>query len=122
MPAKSPKTTGAKAAAATSKVSKSKASTTKASKAPATAKKAATGTARKKRPVKASSKLTPSFTLDPKKPVKEPVIKHDDIALRAYFIAELRQKMGWPGDSATDWADAEKQLRAEAIEKPLKKR
>jgi hypothetical protein len=30
--------------------------------------------------------------------------------------------MGWPGDSGTDWADAEKQLRAEALEKPLKKR
>jgi hypothetical protein len=30
--------------------------------------------------------------------------------------------MGWPGDSGTDWADAVKQLRAEALEKPLRKR
>ncbi len=80
-------------------------------------------TVRKKRtPGKATSKLTASFTLEPKSPAAEPVIAHDDIALRAYFIAERRQQMGWPGDSATDWADAEAQLRAEALEKPLKKR
>jgi len=80
-------------------------------------------TARKKRnPGKASAKLPASFTLEPKGPVAQPVIPHDDIALRAYFIAERRQQMGWPGDSATDWADAEAQLRAEALEKPLKKR
>lgn len=79
--------------------------------------------ARKKRPPgKASTKLPVSFSLEPTPPVAEPVIHHDDIALRAYFIGERRQKMGWPGDSATDWADAEKQLRVEAIEKPLKKR
>jgi len=78
---------------------------------------------RKKRtPGKSSTKLPASFTLEPKTPVTEPVIHHDDIALRAYFIAERRQQMGWPGDSATDWADAESQLRAEALEKPLKKR
>ncbi len=78
---------------------------------------------RKKRtPGKATSKLPASFTLEPKLPITQPVIAHDDIALRAYFIAERRQQMGWPGDSATDWADAEAQLRAEALEKPLKKR
>lgn len=78
---------------------------------------------RKKRtPGKSSSKLPAGFSLEPKAPVAEPVIHHDDIALRAYFIAERRQQMGWAGDSATDWADAEAQLRAEALEKPLKKR
>jgi hypothetical protein len=80
-------------------------------------------TVRKKRtPGKATSKLPASFTLEPKPPAVQPVIAHDDIALRAYFIAERRQQMGWPGDSATDWADAEAQLHAEALEKPLKKR
>lgn len=80
-------------------------------------------TTRKKRtPGKSTTKLPASFSLEPKPPVTAPVISHDDIALRAYFLAERRQKMGWPGDSATDWADAEKQLRAEALEKPLKKR
>lgn len=79
--------------------------------------------ARKKRaPGKSSAKLPASFTLEPKTPAAEPVIHHDDIALRAYFISERRQQMGWPGDSATDWTDAEAQLRAEAMEKPLKKR
>ena len=81
-----------------------------------------TGTRKKRTPGKASTKLPVSFSLEPKSPVAEPVIHHDDIALRAYFIGERRQKMGWPGDSATDWADAERQLRAEALEKPLKKR
>jgi hypothetical protein len=80
-------------------------------------------TARKKRtPGKSSTKLPASFTLEPKAPISEPVIHHEDIALRAYFIAERRHQMGWPGDSATDWADAESQLRTEALEKPLKKR
>lgn len=79
--------------------------------------------ARKKRtPDKASTKLPGSFSLESKSHVDEPVIHHDDIALRAYFIAERRQQMGWAGDSATDWADAESQLKAEALEKPLKKR
>jgi hypothetical protein len=38
----------------------------------------------------------------------------DDIALRAYFIAEKRQKKGLPGDSTSDWVEAERQLKAEA--------
>ncbi len=41
----------------------------------------------------------------------------DEISLRAYFIAERRQAMGWPGDSDTDWVEAEKQLKAEAKKK-----
>lgn len=41
-------------------------------------------------------------------------ISNDDIALRAYFIAERRHKMGWPGDSSSDWIEAERQLRQEA--------
>lgn len=48
-------------------------------------------------------------------------ISNDDIALRAYFIAERRQKMGWPGSSADDWLEAESQLRAEALAAAKKK-
>jgi hypothetical protein len=54
------------------------------------------------------------------KPVKavepefEVVIAIEDISLRAYFIAERRQAMGWPGDSTSDWVEAERQLKAEA--------
>jgi len=100
-----------------------KSSATKAAKAPKSPVAEKPKATRKKRtPGKASAKLTPSFTLEPKAPAAEPVISHDDIALRAYFIGERRQKMGWAGDSATDWADAVSQLRAEALEKPLKKR
>jgi hypothetical protein len=110
MPAKSPKT----AKPATVRAIKS-------SGIPAKEKPKAT-LRRKRTPGKASDKLTAGFLLDPKPPAKEPLISHDDIALRAYFIAERRHKMGWPGDSGTDWADAVKQLRAEALEKPLRKR
>ena len=118
MPTKSPKSQSSAAAQAL------KASKPKGEKSPKTpAKEKPKATVRKKRtPGKASAKLTPSFTLEPKAPSAEPVIPHDDIALRAYFIGERRQKMGWAGDSATDWADAVSQLRAEALEKPLKKR
>lgn len=40
-----------------------------------------------------------------------------DISLRAYFIAERRHKLGWPGDSTSDWVEAERQLTAEAKKK-----
>jgi len=40
-----------------------------------------------------------------------------DIALRAYFISEKRQKLGLPGDSTHDWVEAERQLKAEAARK-----
>ena len=74
---------------------------------------------RKKRTVKATpSKTTVSVSLKPKPSVAEPVIPHDDVCLRAYYIGERRQKMGWPGDSATDWLDAVSQLKAEALEIP----
>lgn len=83
----------------------------------------APATTRKKRATKTkTSKATTGISLDPKPPVKEPVLSHDAIALRAYFIGERRQKLCWPGNPSTDWADALKQLRAEALEKPLKKR
>ena len=50
------------------------------------------------------------------------VISNDQIALRAYFIAERRRKLGWKGDEVSDWVDAEKQLALEAEEKPVKKK
>ena len=104
-------------------VKKNKAAAIKAAKATKPAPKEAPATTRKKRVAKAaSSKIGTSLSLNPKPVVKEPVLAHDDIALRAYFIAERRHKMGWPGDSSTDWSDAVKQLRTEALEKPLKKR
>lgn len=44
----------------------------------------------------------------------EITISHDDIALRAYFIAERRRNEGRHGDPSHDWVEAERQLRAEA--------
>ena len=44
-----------------------------------------------------------------------------DIALRAYFIAEKRQKLGLHGDSTSDWVEAERQLKAEAAASKAKK-
>lgn len=38
----------------------------------------------------------------------------DDIATRAYYIAEKRRADGLPGDEQQDWIEAERQLLAEA--------
>ncbi|MEI6343959.1 MAG: DUF2934 domain-containing protein [Verrucomicrobiota bacterium] len=77
---------------------------------------------RKARLSKLTPSLKPRFSVEPKISHEEPVSRHDEISLRAYFIAERRQKMGWHGDSHTDWLDAVAQLKAEALEKPVKKR
>ena len=37
----------------------------------------------------------------------------EEIALRAYFIAEKRHQTSAPGDETSDWVEAERQLRAE---------
>jgi hypothetical protein len=51
------------------------------------------------------------------KPAPASVVTDADIALRAYYIGEKRQKLGIPGDSTSDWVQAERQLKAEAIAK-----
>ena len=58
-----------------------------------------------KKPAKASS------------PAKKTAYTQDDVALRAYFIAEKRGKAGLPGDSTSDWVEAERQLLAESKKK-----
>jgi len=35
-----------------------------------------------------------------------------EIQMQAYFVAEHRHAQGLPGDAASDWVEAEKQLRA----------
>ena len=42
-----------------------------------------------------------------------PTFTTEDIALRAYFVAEHRQRHGLPGDEQGDWLEAERQLLAE---------
>lgn len=41
---------------------------------------------------------------------RTPAFTQEDLALRAYFIAEKRQKLGLPGDAHSDWIEAERQL------------
>jgi hypothetical protein len=108
-----------------STISKSPSQTT--SKKPTSSKASVTenpkATVRKKRATgKSTQKLAPTLTLELKRTASEPEISHEAISLRAYFIAERRHQMGWDGNSHTDWTDAMAQLRAEALEKPLKKR
>jgi hypothetical protein len=43
------------------------------------------------------------------------VIKCEDVSLRAYYLAEERQRKGLPGSPEQDWIEAERQIRAEAI-------
>lgn len=57
----------------------------------------------------------------PKKEKTEVLISNDDIALRAYFIAERRAQFGWHGDQTGDWVEAERQLREEAARAKKKK-
>jgi hypothetical protein len=38
---------------------------------------------------------------------------HEDVAFRAYLIAEKRQQLGIHGDSLSDWVEAERQLLGE---------
>ena len=86
------------------------------------AKKAATTTAPKRRttvnPVKPKAATRTAGAAPKAKPAKKKaaapsVISTDDIALRAYFIAERRQQLGLPGDSLGDWTEAERQLLGE---------
>lgn len=45
-----------------------------------------------------------------KKPAAAPT--QEEIALRAYFISEERQRRGLPGSHEDDWLEAERQLKA----------
>ena len=51
-----------------------------------------------------------------KKPVRVK-LSTEDIALRAYFIAEHRHHHGIHGDAHSDWIEAERQLKAELKKK-----
>jgi len=71
----------------------------------------------RKKVVPATEDLFKHATMAPATPKVQIVITPEDIATRAYFIAERRQLMGWHGDSKTDWVEAETQLLAEAKKK-----
>ncbi len=48
---------------------------------------------------------------------KPKMVRHEDIALRAYFISEKRRNAGIAGDSHQDWLEAERQIFAETRKK-----
>ena len=66
-----------------------------------------------KRPATVKKSATPAKPAVPKAAAKSPGFTTDDIALRAYFIAEKRRQNGLPGDEHADWLEAERQLLAE---------
>ena len=67
------------------------------------------------KPAKAAGRVKPTTKKVTKKAAKaKPAYTHDDVSLRAYFIAERRQKAGLPGDTHLDWVAAERELAAES--------
>ena len=66
-----------------------------------------------------AAKAAKSAKAAPKKRVV--TFSAEDIARRAYFISEHRQRLGLAGDERSDWIEAEKQLRAEHQKKSVKK-
>jgi len=60
-----------------------------------------------------STTLQSSSKASPKAAPKKAAPSQEQIALRAYFISERRQQLGWEGDHLSDWMDAERQLREE---------
>ena len=86
---------------------------TKQNKAPAAPK--APPTAAEKPKAAPAKRLTArKLTTNPtSKPIVKAGFTQDDVALRAYFIAEKRQAKGHAGDEHGDWIEAERQLRTE---------
>lgn len=94
---------------------------TNTTKTPAPSKRAVKPVATKKNTVAA----VPAADKKPAKPAKPAARKptanaaaatrssQDDVALRAYFIAEKRHALGLPGDSHSDWLEAERLVLAE---------
>ena len=66
----------------------------------------------------AAKKAAPRKTAPPTP--KKPAFTDDDVALRAYYLGEKRQQLGLPGDSHSDWVEAERQLKAESKPKARK--
>jgi hypothetical protein len=85
-------------------------------KAAAPVKKAAKPAAKKK-PAAAKAKPAAKTT----KPAA-PAYTQDDVALRAYFIAEKRRAEGLPGDEHGDWVAAERELAQESAKKKKAKK
>lgn len=112
-----PKTTVKPAAKSTTKTVAKAPAKEVAKPAPKTVAKTPAKPASRKKAVPATEDLFKHATMVAEAPKVQIVITTEEIATRAYFIAERRQNMGWPGDSTSDWAEAEAQLLAEAKKK-----
>jgi hypothetical protein len=73
---------------------------------------------RKPAPMKAAKSAAPKRSTTATKTSRKsrsasskPAYSNDDIALRAYFIAQKRQQLGQFGTPESDWLEAERQLR-----------
>lgn len=73
-------------------------------------KRAAARPAVKKNPAKAKPKKAQAAK-------KRVTFSTEDIALRAYYISEHRQRNGVHGDALSDWIEAKRQLQAESRKK-----
>lgn len=82
-------------------------------KAPATKAPAAIAPKAKAAPAKPAPAKAPVARKKTSKPIVRAGFSNEDVALRAYYIAEERQRAGRPGDSHSDWIEAERQLRKE---------
>jgi hypothetical protein len=71
--------------------------------------------------VAATKKAPAKKAAKPAAKAKTVTFSTEDIALRAYFIAEHRQRMGIHGDEHSDWVEAERQIKAETKRKASKK-
>jgi len=116
MPAKKSPSTAPKVKATTAKTVKTPAKKiAKPDKKEASPAKVVAATKVKKSAFKSTTSaksVAPALLATPE--VEVPSIPREEIELRAYFISERRQTMGWPGDESTDWIEAESQLLAEA--------
>lgn len=71
-----------------------------------------------RRKVAAAKAEAPVAIVQAVEPLKAPVQDSpsaEDISVRAYFIGEHRRALFLHGDSESDWLEAERQLKAEAL-------
>ena len=74
-----------------------------------------------RRKVAAARAEAPVVVVQPAEPLEAPVQgspsvpSAEDISVRAYFIGEHRRALFLHGDSESDWLEAERQLKAEAL-------
>jgi hypothetical protein len=71
-----------------------------------------------RRKVAAARAGAPVVVVQPAEPLEAPVQSSptaEDISVRAYFIGEHRRALFLHGDSESDWLEAERQLKAEAL-------